>query len=42
MESVFYGSAVDSAKGSLLSPGVEEVHILLAGADKSVSVEAIR
>ena len=42
VESVFYGSAIDSAKGFLLSLGVEGVHILLAGADESVSMEAIR
>ena len=42
VESVFYGSAIDSAKGFLLSLGVEGVHILLAGADDSVSMEAIR
>ena len=41
-EAVFCGATVGDAKGWLPSPGVEGVHILMVGADESVSVEAIR
>ena len=42
IESVFNGAAVGGAKGSLVSPGVEGVQVLLAGSDESVSIDAIR
>ena len=42
VESVFRGAAEGGADGTLLSPGVEGVHVLLGGSQASVSVEAIR
>ena len=38
MESVFRGAAEGGADGTLLSPGVERVHVLLGGSQASVSV----
>ena len=42
IESVFNAAAAGDAKGSLIGPGIEKVHRLLASSDEAVSVDDVR